>query len=31
MNLTFFLLKSVAKFDIMIYVENLDFANKKSK
>jgi len=31
MNLTFFLLKSVEKFDIMIYVENLVFANKNSK
>ena len=28
MNLTFFLLKSVEKFDIMIYVENLVFVNK---
>ena len=31
MNLTFFLLKSVEKFDIMIYVENLVFVNKNSK
>ena len=31
MNLTFFLLRSVEKFDIMIYVENLVFANKNSK
>ena len=31
MNLTFFLLKSVEKFDIMISVENLVFVNKNSK